>query len=292
MSMSAPRTRCAASSMAGAAISRCCSPPGRTPYSEEGGLPGMRSGEIHWPQEMRDQRAMVREFVKWDYELPNGEVLESAVDRALNIAMTEPRGPVYMTLPRETLAAPIKNFRYASPSRHRDAVTRPIRIRNAIDEAADLLAHAEFPLIITRSGGRVRIRRAEARRARRALRHSGVRAQEPGTCACRRTARCTSAAIRKPISTTADVIVVLECRCAVDSQAQEIAAAGGEDHPYRRRSDLRELPVARLSLRSRDHRAHRRDASVAERSAGIPREARRHHASMPGANGSRSRTRS
>jgi len=48
---------------------------GRTPYSEEGVLMGMRSGEIHWPQEMRDQRAMVREFVKWDYELPNGEVL-------------------------------------------------------------------------------------------------------------------------------------------------------------------------------------------------------------------------
>src|SRR5258707_7411059 len=91
---------------------------GRTPFSEEGGLMGMRSGEIHWPQEMRDQRAMVREFVKWDYELPNGEVLESAVDRALNITMTEPMGPVYMTLPREVLAAPIRDFHYASPSRH------------------------------------------------------------------------------------------------------------------------------------------------------------------------------
>jgi len=31
---------------------------GRTPYAEEGGLPGERSGEIHWPQEMRDQRAI------------------------------------------------------------------------------------------------------------------------------------------------------------------------------------------------------------------------------------------
>ena len=50
-----------------------------------------------------DQRAMLREFVKWDYELPNGETMETAVDRALNIAMTEPRGAVYMTLPRETL---------------------------------------------------------------------------------------------------------------------------------------------------------------------------------------------
>jgi len=127
---------------------------GRTPYSEEGGLPGGRSGEIHWPQEMRDQRAMAREFVKWDYELPNGQVLESAVDRALNIAMTEPRGPVYMTLPRETLAAPIENFRYASPSRHRTP-SPAFPDANAIDEAADMLAAAEFPLIITRSAGRM-----------------------------------------------------------------------------------------------------------------------------------------
>jgi acetolactate synthase-1/2/3 large subunit len=127
---------------------------GRTPYSEEGGLMGMRSGEIHWPQEMRDQRAMVREFVKWDYELPNGEVLEAAVDRGLNITMAEPMGPVYMTLPREVLAAPIKDFRYASPSRH--ATPSPAYPDlNAIDAAADMLAKAEFPLIITRAAGRV-----------------------------------------------------------------------------------------------------------------------------------------
>ena len=127
---------------------------GRTPYAEEGGLPGERSGEIHWPQEMRDQRAMTREFVKWDYELPNGQVLESAVDRALNIAMTEPRGPVYMTLPRETLAAPIDNFRYASPSRHQTP-SAPYPDLNAVDQAAEWLANAENPLIITSGAGRV-----------------------------------------------------------------------------------------------------------------------------------------
>src|SRR5215467_5739173 len=112
---------------------------GRTPFTEEGEIMGMRSGEIHWPQEMRDQRAMVREFVKWDYELPNGEVMETAIDRALNIAMAEPKGPVYMTLPRETLAAPINNFRYQSPSRHATP-SPPFPDLNAIDRAADMLA--------------------------------------------------------------------------------------------------------------------------------------------------------
>src|SRR5438045_7376027 len=103
---------------------------------------------------MRDQRAMAREFVKWDYELPNGAVLESAVDRALNVAMTEPRGPVYMTLPRETLAAPITDFHYTSPSRHATP-SSPFPDTTAIDRAADMLAVAEFPLIITPSAGRV-----------------------------------------------------------------------------------------------------------------------------------------
>ena len=126
---------------------------GRTPFTEEGGVPGERSGEIHWPQEMRDQRAMVREFVKWDYELPNGQVLESAVDRALNIAMSEPRGPVYMTLPREVLAAPIAEFRYSQPSRHQTP-SPPAPDANAIDEAAAMIAAAENPVIVTNTSGR------------------------------------------------------------------------------------------------------------------------------------------
>ncbi len=126
---------------------------GRTPYSEEGGLLAKRSGEIHWPQEMRDQGAMLREFVKWDFELPNAETLEVSVDRALNIAMSEPRGPVYLTLPREVLAAPVNGFAFQSPSRRR-AATAPWPDLNAIDEAAAMIARAKNPLIITSSAGR------------------------------------------------------------------------------------------------------------------------------------------
>src|SRR6185312_11417257 len=126
---------------------------GRTPYSEEGGLPGSRSGEIHWPQEMRDQGAMLREFVKWDYELPNAQVVETTVDRALNLAMAEPRGPVYLTLPREVLAAPIKDFAYASPGRHA-VPSAPFPDTAALDRAAEMIAAAENPLIITAQCGR------------------------------------------------------------------------------------------------------------------------------------------
>src|SRR5262249_26035916 len=54
---------------------------GRTPITEAG-LPGARNNFIHWAQEMFDQGAMLREFVKWDYELRHAVQLESVVDRA------------------------------------------------------------------------------------------------------------------------------------------------------------------------------------------------------------------
>jgi acetolactate synthase-1/2/3 large subunit len=89
---------------------------GRSPITEGGQL-GSRDGYIHWAQEMYDQAGMIRELVKWDYELRNAEQLETVVDRALSIAGTEPRGPVYLSLPREVLAMQAGgNYRTSSVS--------------------------------------------------------------------------------------------------------------------------------------------------------------------------------
>ena len=76
---------------------------GRTPINEDT-LKGHRTLDIHWTQEMYDQAAMVRESVKWDYELRNGEQLETIVDRMLTVSMSDPKGPVYLSLPREVLS--------------------------------------------------------------------------------------------------------------------------------------------------------------------------------------------
>lgn len=125
---------------------------GRTPTNEED-LPGHRSLDIHWTQEMYDQAGMVREAVKWDYELRNAEQVETVVDRGLSIAMSEPKGPVYLSLPREVLADPVETFSYNSPTRQSPA-SAPWPDRNAVDEIATLLAKAENPLILTGTGGR------------------------------------------------------------------------------------------------------------------------------------------
>ncbi|HBG06388.1 MAG: hypothetical protein A2075_05635 [Geobacteraceae bacterium GWC2_58_44] len=125
---------------------------GRTPLTEEG-LPGSRDLYIHWSQECFDQAGMVREFVKWDYELRSAAQLETVVDRALELAMAEPRGPVYLTLPREVLAEPLQNFSMASPSRrHTGGRLHPDP--ESIVQAAKWLAAASNPLIITTSSGR------------------------------------------------------------------------------------------------------------------------------------------
>jgi acetolactate synthase-1/2/3 large subunit len=127
---------------------------GRTPLTEEG-FDGSRSLYIHWGQEMFDQGGVMREMVKWDYELRNAKQIETIVDRAVTVAMTEPRGPVYLSLPREVLAEKPGDFTFQSPTR-RVAARAAAADPNALDEAAEILANAENPLIITASMGQNR----------------------------------------------------------------------------------------------------------------------------------------
>ncbi|HLY44401.1 MAG TPA: thiamine pyrophosphate-requiring protein [Stellaceae bacterium] len=128
---------------------------GRSPLTEEG-LPGARDTYIHWAQEMFDQAGMLREIVKWDYELRNGTQLETVVDRALSIATSPPEGPVYLSLPREVLAEKLAGFAMDAPSRHA-AASPPAPDQGAIVAAAELLAAAKKPLIVTADTGRERV---------------------------------------------------------------------------------------------------------------------------------------
>jgi acetolactate synthase I/II/III large subunit len=125
---------------------------GRTPITETGHH-ASRNRSIHWGQEMFDQGGLTREFVKWDFELRAGQSADSVVDRALDIAMSEPRGPVYLTLPREVLANPAVAPRRET-SRAAMGASAPMPSHAAIEEAAALIAKAEFPLILTSSAGR------------------------------------------------------------------------------------------------------------------------------------------
>lgn len=125
---------------------------GRTPITD-GEMPGSRDEFIHWTQEMFDQGGMVREFVKWDYELRGGHQLQRVVDRALSIAASEPQGPVYLNLPREVLAGSVDSLATASPGGVQVAVP-PAANADVVSDVAGLLLKAKQPLIIARRTGR------------------------------------------------------------------------------------------------------------------------------------------
>jgi acetolactate synthase-1/2/3 large subunit len=123
---------------------------GRTPITE-GELRGGKSQNIHWRQESRDQGNLVREFVKWDYEVRTNQNLATVVARAYKIAMSEPRGPVYLTLPREWLCEPLESTQLLfglAPA------TKMQADQAALEKIADLLIAAEYPLIATKYLGR------------------------------------------------------------------------------------------------------------------------------------------
>jgi acetolactate synthase I/II/III large subunit len=125
---------------------------GRTPITESGALPAARNNYIHWAQEHFDQGGMLREFVKWDYELRHAEQVETVIDRALAIAKSEPQGPVYVTLPREILASSFsQGFSEASTI---VPASPPAADPDTLEAAARLLGVAQHPLLITASGGR------------------------------------------------------------------------------------------------------------------------------------------
>jgi len=125
---------------------------GRSPLTETAGLTAARNNYIHWAQEHFDQGAMLREFAKWDYELKNADQVGAALDRALAIAQSEPQGPVYLTLPREVLAAPLRQLPDEGPQQV--PVSPPLADPEALEEAARLLGRARKPLLITANGGR------------------------------------------------------------------------------------------------------------------------------------------
>ncbi len=121
---------------------------GRTPIHETEVF-GARTINIHWGQEMFDQAGMVREAVKWDYELRSGTQVADVVDRAVTLARQAPGGPVYLTLPREVIASDATPADKPLPAPIPGAGPNA----DAIEQAADLLSRAKRPLVITSALG-------------------------------------------------------------------------------------------------------------------------------------------
>ena len=128
---------------------------GRAPYTTRGELLGTRDSYVHFIQEPFDQAALVRPYTKWEYNLPSGVVAKEALRRAHTVMMSDPKGPVYMTFPRETLTELWSEGQIRSYPEEKFATPAAGSVdRQAVDAIADRLLAAERPLLITAYSGR------------------------------------------------------------------------------------------------------------------------------------------
>jgi len=119
---------------------------GRTPVTEHGRL-GARATPIQYGQEMFNQSSLVADLVKFHYEMRYPEQAGMLATRATSLAMSEPRGPVYLSLPSEALAEKTEDG-LAPPPAGQVAATRSAPEPSSIARAAAWIAQARSPLII------------------------------------------------------------------------------------------------------------------------------------------------
>jgi acetolactate synthase-1/2/3 large subunit len=127
---------------------------GAPPVAYPGSMRGGRDRGGHlWLQQSFDQNGIVRNYVKWDHRLEYQDDPGLIASRALQVAMTEPRGPVYLSVPREISLLPAREGGFPTAAElgiARPAAPDPDGIRTL---AARLIA-AERPYVVTSSSGR------------------------------------------------------------------------------------------------------------------------------------------
>jgi acetolactate synthase-1/2/3 large subunit len=125
---------------------------GTAPFTQDGELPGGRNEFIHWIQDVRDQRGILRNYVKHDNEIRTGKNVKQLVHRALQLARSEPAGPVYLVAAREVMEEPLDP--YAVDPGPYGAIAPAALAPEVTAEIATALAGARHPLIVTSYLGR------------------------------------------------------------------------------------------------------------------------------------------
>jgi acetolactate synthase-1/2/3 large subunit len=128
---------------------------GRAPYTLHGELTGSRDTYVHFVQDPFDIASIVRPYVKWEYSLPSGVVVKEALARASAFMQSDPPGPVYMMLPRETLAEQWDDAEMPAYPAARYGGIQSGGIESArVDAIAQALMAAENPIALTAYLGR------------------------------------------------------------------------------------------------------------------------------------------
>ena len=125
---------------------------GRSPVSIEA-VPGGRSKYINWLQDVPDQGMLVRNYTKNEQVLYRAAAIPRAVQRAFQVAESDPAGPVYLTFPREALMEETDLGADVDAGRFPPARAGSPNPED-VDRLADWILAAERPVVIAGYTGR------------------------------------------------------------------------------------------------------------------------------------------
>jgi len=109
---------------------------------------------IDWIHTAQVQAQIVRDYVKWDDQPQGAQSVAESILRAYQIAMTEPRGPVYLCLDVELQESRLpEGFTLPDVGRYRTPGA-PSGDPEAIAEAAKALRQARWPVLVVEGLGR------------------------------------------------------------------------------------------------------------------------------------------
>jgi acetolactate synthase-1/2/3 large subunit len=125
---------------------------GLSPFTQEGEQAGSRNEFVQWIQDVRDQRGIVRQYMKYDNELRSAANVKQIVHRALQVARSDPPGPVYVVGAREVMEAAAAAVAI-EPADWSPVAPMPLPA-DGVAAIADALAAARRPLVVTSYLGR------------------------------------------------------------------------------------------------------------------------------------------
>lgn len=125
---------------------------GETPITMNNELPGSRNSYVNYLQNVYDQRGIVRSYVKWEGDVRTGKNIKQMVYRAMQMAKSDPPGPVYLTAAREILEEQVHPV--PDDWNNWSLIEQMTLTQAAFEEIVDALIKAKNPLVITTYLGR------------------------------------------------------------------------------------------------------------------------------------------
>jgi len=127
---------------------------GFPPTAATGSMPGSREEGGHlWMQETYDQNGIVRNYTKWDHKLAYQDNPGLVTSRAIQVARSQPAGPVYISVPKELSLMPVTEPDFPSANQL-GIVEAPAPDSVSIREITEKLIGARQPVVIVSRSGR------------------------------------------------------------------------------------------------------------------------------------------